>query len=156
MTKQRLLLAAPRYNEGDRRVVHSLRRILSKHYEVYLLPGAWDQLLLIQLYGVDEAATGAFVGECGYLAVQDCDVVLCVFDGAHIDTGVGIAQGAAAASRRSKPCYALQTDIRRLLPTGNNPMNNGSLARSPFPTIDAVRSWARRLEKKKSKRRRVK
>jgi nucleoside 2-deoxyribosyltransferase len=47
-------------------------------------------------------------------------LLIAVLDGGHIDEGVAFEIGFAYAL--GKPCIGLQTDVRRALGSGNNPM----------------------------------
>ncbi|MBK8064300.1 MAG: nucleoside 2-deoxyribosyltransferase [Betaproteobacteria bacterium] len=58
-------------------------------------------------------------------ALKECDLLLLVLDGRTIDEGAAFELGFAHAYR--KTCVGLQTDPRRLLPLGNNPMLAGAL-----------------------------
>ncbi len=53
-------------------------------------------------------------------AIDQCDVVVAILDGAHIDEGVAFEVGYAYA--KGKICLGLQTDMRRQTPYGNNVM----------------------------------
>jgi nucleoside 2-deoxyribosyltransferase len=53
-------------------------------------------------------------------AIRDCAMLIAVLDGRTIDEGVAFELGVAFSL--GKICIGLQTDPRRLLPTGNNPM----------------------------------
>lgn len=142
MDKPKLLLAAPEYNREEAMRVIRLAKMLSKTFDVRMLPSARDWKLLINEFRVDEVVAQDFVGHCAYRAVAECTLLLCVYDGANIDNDVSAAQGASVAM--GKPCYALQTDMRRALPMGNNPMLSVPLARKPFPSEMALRDWARK------------
>ena len=53
-------------------------------------------------------------------ALNKCDVLLILLDGRTVDEGAAFEFGYAFAL--GKTCVGLQTDVRRLLTTGNNPM----------------------------------
>lgn len=53
-------------------------------------------------------------------ALDSCDLLLIVLDGRTIDEGAAFELGYAHA--KGKRCFGLQTDVRRLLSFGNNPM----------------------------------
>ena len=75
-------------------------------------------------------------------------MVISVLDGAHIDEGVAFEVGFAFAL--GKPCVGLQTDTRRQLPTGNNPMLNRSL--SPiFQTQQHLLEWVQHFVESQSR-----
>lgn len=62
-------------------------------------------------------------------------MLIAVLDGAHIDEGVAFEIGFANA--RGCLCLGLQTDTRRALPSGNNPMIGRALS-SIFATPDQL------------------
>ena len=53
-------------------------------------------------------------------ALRASDAFLNLLDGRTVDEGAAFELGVAYALEI--PCFALQTDSRRLLPLGNNPM----------------------------------
>jgi nucleoside 2-deoxyribosyltransferase len=57
-------------------------------------------------------------------AIANAHLLIAVLDGAHIDEGVAFEIGYMRGLR--KICVGLQTDVRRALPTGNNPMLTGA------------------------------
>jgi hypothetical protein len=60
------------------------------------------------------------------LALTKCEMLVAVLDGAHIDEGVAFELGFAHA--RGCLCLGLQSDTRRALPSGNNPMIGRALS----------------------------
>jgi nucleoside 2-deoxyribosyltransferase len=83
-----------------------------------------DGLLLHDLVnrGVSISEAEKSVFKADTVAMQRADIILAVLDGATIDEGVAYEMGFCKAL--NKVCVGLQTDIRRQLPTGNNPMIN--------------------------------
>jgi nucleoside 2-deoxyribosyltransferase len=71
-------------------------------------------------------------------ALDSCDVVVIILDGRSIDEGACFELGYAYA--KGKPCYGLQTDPRRLLIHGNNPMIECSCERL-FVELDNLVDW---------------
>ncbi|QDP23947.1 nucleoside 2-deoxyribosyltransferase [Bradyrhizobium cosmicum] len=121
----RAYFAAPLFNAMERR--HNLEIV--EHIEAWLkvfLPQR-DGGLLTKLVneGMPVDAAERLVFETDLRAIAAADVVVTVLDGAHIDEGVAFEVGFAYAL--GKPCVGLQTDARRQLPTGNNPMLSKSL-----------------------------
>jgi nucleoside 2-deoxyribosyltransferase len=53
-------------------------------------------------------------------AMKSADILIAVLDGGHIDEGVAFEIGFMHAL--GKTCIGLQTDVRRALASGNNPM----------------------------------
>ncbi|MBI2586995.1 MAG: nucleoside 2-deoxyribosyltransferase [Rhodospirillales bacterium] len=65
-----------------------------------------------------------------------------MLDGANVDEGVAFEIGFVHAL--GKLCVGLQTDIRRQLPTGNNPMIGRSLSKIFFGVGDLI-DWAEKF-----------
>jgi nucleoside 2-deoxyribosyltransferase len=61
-----------------------------------------------------------------------------ILDGRTVDEGAAFEMGYAHALGR--PCVGLQTDPRRLLPIGNNPMLDGALQHI-FKDVNEVIAW---------------
>jgi nucleoside 2-deoxyribosyltransferase len=72
-------------------------------------------------------------------AIDRSDVVLLVLDGRTVDEGAAFEIGYAFA--KGKVCVGLQTDPRRLVPWGNNPMITGPLV-NLFSTVESLVAWA--------------
>jgi nucleoside 2-deoxyribosyltransferase len=113
-------LAAPLFNERERRFNSELADALSNCCDVFLPQR--DGLLLADLLcngvSLDIAETRIF--ERDRIALSRCNLLIAVLDGAHIDEGVAFEVGFAHA--RGALCLGLQSDVRRALPSGNNPM----------------------------------
>jgi nucleoside 2-deoxyribosyltransferase len=86
---------------------------------------------------IDRAAKKVF--NCDVEAIESADVLLIVLDGRAVDEGAAFELGIAYA--RGKKCIALQTDMRRLLPIGNNPMIDCAVE-STFENVDSLLAWA--------------
>jgi nucleoside 2-deoxyribosyltransferase len=71
-------------------------------------------------------------------AMKKAQVLVAVLDGAVVDDGVAFEIGYMYAL--GKTCVGLQTDIRRALPTGNNPMLAQSLS-MVFLDVDSLMDW---------------
>jgi len=80
---------------------------------------------------------GVFLGDIS--AIRRADVLLAILDGRAVDEGTAFEVGFAYAI--DKPCYGLQTDPRRLLPQGNNPMISQSL-KCVFADLEELRAWS--------------
>lgn len=85
---------------------------------------------------VEYAARAVF--DIDIKAIDECDVLIIVMDGRAIDEGASFELGYAHA--KGKMCYGLQTDVRRLLLTGNNPMIDCSCERI-FSDVDKLVAW---------------
>jgi len=119
-------LAAPLFNERERAFNTEIARRLEALCDVFLPQR--DGLLLADLLaeGIPREAAETRVFERDRAALLACDVLVAVLDGAHIDEGVAFELGFAHA--RGAHCIGLQTDVRRALPSGNNPMISRSLS----------------------------
>jgi nucleoside 2-deoxyribosyltransferase len=73
-------------------------------------------------------------------AIDQCELFLIVLDGRAVDEGAAFELGYAYAL--GKLCYGLQTDPRRLIPSGNNPMLEQALAHI-FQNVEELVRWAR-------------
>jgi nucleoside 2-deoxyribosyltransferase len=73
--------------------------------------------------------------------MKKCDLILIVLDGRTVDEGAAFELGYVFAM--GKPCYGLQTDVRRLLLTGNNPMLDCSLLQV-FQDTEELIHWAQK------------
>ncbi|WP_428332895.1 nucleoside 2-deoxyribosyltransferase [Novosphingobium sp.] len=113
-------LAAPLFNERERRFNSELADALSTCCNVFLPQR--DGLLLADLLhnGVPLDVAETLIFERDRIALSRCNLLIAVLDGAHIDEGVAFEVGFAHA--RGALCLALQSDVRRALPSGNNPM----------------------------------
>lgn len=132
LEKPLLYFAAPLFSAAERYFNETISEQLSQLFTVYLpqRDGGLYTELVEQGMTAEEAARRIFAIDTK--AIQQCRLVLAVLDGRAIDEGVALELGYAYAL--GKPCYALQTDPRRLLPFGNNPMISGVLTRT-FATV---------------------
>jgi nucleoside 2-deoxyribosyltransferase len=126
MHRARTYLAAPLFNDRERRFNQEVATRLERQCDVFLPQR--DGLLLAELLrdGVPLEAAETRVFERDRAALIECDLLVAVLDGAHIDEGVAFEIGFAHA--RGANCIGLQTDVRRGLPSGNNPMIAKSLS----------------------------
>jgi nucleoside 2-deoxyribosyltransferase len=135
----KLYLAAPLFSAAELAFNKRLKDALSPFFAVYLPQE--DGLLLADAIrrGEDasEAARRVFVGDTAAIAASAA--VVAVLDGRTVDEGVAFELGYAYAIGR--PCFGLQTDPRRLLPVGNNPMVQQSLT-AVFEDIGQLVGWA--------------
>lgn len=126
MLKPFLYLAAPLFSAAERVFNQQLAARLASHFTVYLPQrdgGLFVELVRGKGISPDMAARQVF--EADIKAINAANVLLAVLDGRTVDEGVALEVGYAYAI--GKPCHGLQTDPRRLLPEGNNPMIAGAL-----------------------------
>jgi nucleoside 2-deoxyribosyltransferase len=116
----RAYFAAPLFNERERTFNKWVVEQLERHVSVFLPHRDGSLLVNMLAAGVPRlvAERRVFQQDCG--AMQSADVLIAVLDGAHIDEGVAFEIGFMHAL--GKLCIGLQTDVRRALPSGNNPM----------------------------------
>jgi nucleoside 2-deoxyribosyltransferase len=138
MRKLKIYLAAPLFNEREKSFNSSLANLLSVSFDVFLPQR--DGLLLADLIaeGVDIELAEQLVFNADTQAMNESDILIAVLDGASIDEGVAFELGFSFAN--GKLCVGLQTDIRRQLPTGNNPMIGKSCKRI-FHNVDDLIGW---------------
>lgn len=118
--KPQIYLASPLFNEMERQRNRIVRDYLITDFDVFLPQE--DGLLFHELIsnGMPLELAMKSVYQADVLAMESSDILLAVLDGASIDDGVAFELGYSKSSK--KVCIGLQTDIRRQLPTGNNPM----------------------------------
>ncbi|MBY2925844.1 nucleoside 2-deoxyribosyltransferase [Rhizobium leguminosarum] len=134
-----LYLAAPLFSHSEKAFNEQLARILSEKFEIFLPQR--DNHLIVDLIAsgmsVEDARRKVFDGDLA--AVRSCDILFAVLDGRSVDEGTCFELGYAHAL--GKACIGLQTDPRRLLPIGNNPMLEGTLTRV-LHSLDEVVAWS--------------
>lgn len=135
---KRIYLAAPLFNEREREFNKYLRDIFVPYFDVFLPQE--DGLLLEDLIykGVEKDVAEKIIYDADISAMRESDIIVAVLDGANIDEGVAFELGFCRALQ--KICVGLQTDVRRQLPTGNNPMIGQSCAKI-FKNIDTMLIW---------------
>jgi nucleoside 2-deoxyribosyltransferase len=136
--KKQIYIAAPLFNESEKAFNKELKTRLARSFDVFLPQE--DGGLLVEYVNkgipVDYASKAVF--DTDISALDGCDFLIIVLDGRAVDEGASFELGYAYAN--GKPCYGLQTDVRRLLPTGNNPMIESSCERI-FYKLDDLITW---------------
>jgi nucleoside 2-deoxyribosyltransferase len=136
----KLYYAAPLFSDAERSFNELVASRLRAFFDVYL-PQADGGLLVNMIeQGIDPDEAARRIFSVDIKAVKECDVLLLVLDGRSIDEGAAFELG--CAYMLGKSCYGLQTDPRRLLRTGNNPMIDCAL-RQVFLNLDDLFEWAR-------------
>ena len=140
--RRRLYLAGPLFSVGEKAFNVRVRKLLEPYFSTYLPQE--DGILLAEVVAgkespsaVDPVSQAIFAGDLS--AIRNADVLLAILDGRSIDEGTAFEIGFAYAI--GKPCFGLQTDPRRLLPQGNNPMISKSL-KQVFTTLETLQNWA--------------
>jgi nucleoside 2-deoxyribosyltransferase len=130
-TKPFLYLAAPLFSVAERRFNDDIAARLGPYFTVYLPQrdgGLFIELVRNGGHSPESAARHIFALDLK--ALNTANVLLAILDGRTVDEGVAIEIGYAFGI--GKPCFGLQTDPRRLLPEGNNPMVTGAIRRISF------------------------
>ena len=117
-----------------------LRDGLSGLCDVYLPQE--DGALLVNLIseGMPVGDAKATIFARDIRAIDRCNILLLVMDGRIIDEGASFELGYAYS--RGKVCIGLKTDVRSLLPVGDNPMIECAL-REVFGSIEEIAEWIR-------------
>ena len=122
----RSYFAAPLFNDMERRYNLEIVSEIEKHMDVFLPQRDGGLLVKLVNEGVPVQVAEQRIFEKDLAAIEEASVVIAILDGSHIDEGVAFEVGYGFAM--GKPCVGLQTDARRVLPTGNNPMLARSLS----------------------------
>ena len=148
--RQLIYIAAPLFSEAELSFNANLKVALSEFFEVYL-PQEDGQLLVKLLdQGVPLNFAKKSIFTYDMAAIEKADILLIVMDGRTPDEGAAFELGAAYTL--GKKCIALQTDPRRLLPSGNNPMLDCALSQT-FCSRDDLMMWARAQSESSAPRR---
>ena len=122
MKKKKIYIAAPLFNEQERQFNKKIKNLIKKDlYQLYLPQE--DGLLLEDIlkensFNIDTAKNEIYLKDIN--AMDNSDTIIAVLDGSNIDEGVAFEIGYMKA--KGKITIGLQTDVRRQLPSGNNPM----------------------------------
>lgn len=125
--RPRFYLAAPLFSEAERRFNRELRDDLARVSDVFLPQEDGHLLSNLLAEGVSVDSAERLVFSADTSAIDSSDAVIAILDGRAVDEGVAFELGYAFA--KGIVCVGLQTDQRRLLPSGNNPMIASCLAR---------------------------
>lgn len=137
-TRKQIYIAAPLFNERECEYNRKIRDLLISKFNVFLPQE--DGLLLEDLVanGMEKNAAEKIIFEADISAIKDSDIIVAILDGANIDEGVAFELGFCRALE--KVCVGLQTDVRRQLLTGNNPMISQSCL-AIFDSIKELHRW---------------
>jgi nucleoside 2-deoxyribosyltransferase len=133
-----LYIAAPLFSSAERRFNIDLADRLRETFRVFLPQRDGRLLTELTREGMTPTDAARYVFTADMKAIRDCTVLVAVLDGRSIDEGVAFEIGVAYSL--DKKCVGLQTDVRRLLPIGNNPMIDCALG-AVLPTVDALVEW---------------
>lgn len=154
-TRARVYIAGPLFSDAERSFNKMLKQQLSTEFDIYLPQE--DGHLLVELVknGSEPEFASKIVFNRDVMEIKECDILLIILDGRAVDEGAAFELGVAYSL--GKKCVGLQTDYRRLLPLGNNPMIENSLEKIylsteamlddmligrqfPFAAVDSIRS----------------
>jgi nucleoside 2-deoxyribosyltransferase len=122
----KVYIAGPLFSDAEKAFNTKIKQVLNTLGYDSFLPQE-DGILVADRLRNGETPSAVF--EDVYMLdinqLKACDALLANLDGAVIDEGTAFEIGYMKAL--GKPCFGLQTDSRRQLPTGNNPMIELSL-----------------------------
>jgi len=138
---KKIYIAAPLFSKAELNFNKRIKDILMPHFDVFLPQEDGDLLVDKVKSGENSeiAKKRIFVQDTN--AVKACDCLLIVLDGRTIDEGASFELGYAFAL--NKVCVGFQSDPRRLLPSGNNPMIDESLV-EVVTSFNELAEWAKR------------
>jgi len=131
-------LAAPLFNDRERAFNSEIAELLSPHVSVFLPQRDGSLIVNMLSAGVSLPVAQRRIFEQDRMAMTAADILIAVLDGGHIDEGVAFEIGYMCALGR--PCVGLQTDVRRALPFGNNPMIAQGLT-AILNEVETLLSW---------------
>jgi nucleoside 2-deoxyribosyltransferase len=134
-----IYLAGPLFSEAELDFNLALTARIEESLDVFLPQRDGGKLVDLLACGVEERAAYKSIFDRDLRALEAACALLIVLDGRAIDEGAAFELGYAYA--HSKLCFGLQTDPRRLLPAGNNPMIEIPL-QGIFRSIESVGEWA--------------
>jgi len=140
-SKPTMYLASPLFNSAEKHFNTILAELLAPYCTVYLPQRDGGLMADFVSQGIAPSIAAEKVFEADVKAMGSCDFLLAVLDGRTVDEGVAFEIGYVFSI--GKRCYGLQTDVRRALPTGNNPMIERSLTHI-FEKLPDLVDWARR------------
>lgn len=141
-TRPLIYFAAPLFSEAELSFNVQMTKVLERAVDVYLPQRDGGRLVDLISKGVSRKDAYASIFERDMEALNECDALLIVLDGRTIDEGAVFELGVAYAC--GKRCVGYQSDPRRLLPVGNNPMIACSLE-TVFDNASELAKWASKL-----------
>jgi nucleoside 2-deoxyribosyltransferase len=133
-----IYFAAPLFNETERAFNARISTRLEQYAPVFLPQRDGELLVELIQSGVQPAIAERRVFQNDLRAIRGASLTIAVLDGAHVDEGVAFEIG--YSNGVGVKCIGLQTDVRRALPSGNNPMIAQGLDRV-FSTADILLDW---------------
>ena len=136
---RKVYLAGPLFSEAELNFNRNIRDILAEYFEVYLPQEDGGLMLEMLKQGTALRDAQRLVFAYDVEAIRKADYVLIILDGRSVDEGASFELGYGYAL--GKRCVGFQTDPRRLLPVGNNPMLECALEHILTSKADLI-SWA--------------
>ena len=119
----KIYLAAPLFNERERKYNSYLKQLLN--HDVFLPQEDGELITNLLREGMDLRTAIARIHQNDLKALHQCELMIAVLDGAHVDSGVAFEIGFFSAL--GKPIIGMHNDTRSELPFGHNPMIAGAL-----------------------------
>ena len=116
-------IAAPLFSEGERLTNLSICAAIEPQCAVYLPQRDGPLVESVVATGTPDSQAGRLAYQSDIDALNWCDTLVAVLDGRALDEGVCIEMGFAKAL--GKRIIGFKTDVRCVLPWGNNPMVEG-------------------------------
>lgn len=135
-------LAGPLFSEAELEFNARLAQSLEVSVDVYLPQRDGSKYVDLASLGISPGAAARTIFDRDVAAIREASALILVMDGRVVDEGAAFELGLAYAL--GKVCVGLQTDPRRLLPLGNNPMIEIPL-QAIFETRSEIEIWARRF-----------
>ena len=135
-------LAAPLFSQAELSFNLELTTLLERYLDVYLPQRDGGKVVDLVARGVNIKDAYKSIFDRDLEALTNAHALLIVLDGRTIDEGAVFELGVAYST--GKHCVGLQTDPRRLLPLGNNPMIECALEKVFSNTTD-MSNWAKEL-----------
>ena len=134
-----IYLAAPLFSQAELSFNLQVCEILERYFKVYMPQRDGGLMTDMIKRGLDATQASKVVFEGDMAAIRKCDWLVAILDGRAIDEGVAVEIGLAFAI--GKGCIGLQTDPRRLLVHGNNPMVENALS-LVIENLAGLQDWA--------------
>ncbi len=135
-----IYLAAPLFSKAELSFNLELTELLEKYLDVYLPQRDGGKVVDLVTRGVPVKDAYKSIFDRDLEALRNSHALLIVLDGRTIDEGAVFELGVAYSA--GKCCVGIQTDPRRLLPLGNNPMVECALDRVFLDTPE-MNVWAK-------------
>jgi nucleoside 2-deoxyribosyltransferase len=130
--------AAPLFSQAELAFNEQIVEQLEQYVDIYLPQRDGGKVVDLVNHGVSPQDAYRTIFDRDLEALEQSQGLILVLDGRSIDEGACFELGVAYASK--KMCIGLQTDTRRLLPLGNNPMVECALSHR-FDNAHDLKTW---------------